>query len=129
MPRRFGQYSATVTALPVLSTLTGTFSLPEDAIAGDVAGPLVGYTAGSTLSLVDDAAGHVALSGTNVVRGAAALDYETATSHSFTVRETLSGATNTPRDTVLTMTVTNVIETGNAAGQPIGLLLTLLKAA
>ena len=95
---------------PTLSALTGTFTLAENASAGAVAGALSGKTASSTLSLVDDAGGRVALSGTNIVRGATALDYETATSHSFTVRETLAGATNTPRDTVLTLTVTDVAE-------------------
>jgi hypothetical protein len=93
-----------------LSALSGTFSLPESANAGDIAGALSGKTSGSTLSLTDDAGGRVALSGGNVVRGATALDWETATSHSFTVRETLAGATNTPRDTVLSLGVSNATE-------------------
>lgn len=93
-----------------LSALTGTFTLPENAAADAVAGTLTNVTSGSTLSLTDNAGGRVALSGNNIVRGATALDYETATSHSFTVRETLSGATNSPRDTVLTLSVTNVGE-------------------
>ena len=94
-----------------LSALTGTFSLAEDAAANDVAGAISGKTSGSTLSLADDAGGRVAISGTNIVRGATALDYETATSHSFTIRETLADSANSPRDTVLSLTVTNVTVT------------------
>ncbi len=96
-----------------LQPLTGTFRLAEDAVAGDAAGTVSGKTSGSALSLVDDAGGRVALSGAQIVRGATALDYETAASHSFTVRETLAGATNSPRDTVMTITVTNVFEAAN----------------
>ncbi|GEM_PF-3071125 len=93
-----------------LSALTGTFTLSEEAAAGAVAGMISGKKSGSTLSLVDNAGGRVALDGTTIKRGATALDYETATSHSFTVRETLAGATNSPRDTVLTLTVTDEVE-------------------
>lgn len=92
-----------------LAALGGSFSLPEDALANAVAGTLTGKTAGSTLSLTNDAGGRVALSGTNIVRGATALDYETATSHNFTVRETHADA-SAPRDTVLTLSVTDVAE-------------------
>ncbi len=95
---------------PTLNTLTGTFSLAESAAQGATAGTLGGITSGSTLSLTDNAGGRVQLSGTIVQRGGTALDFETATSHSFTVRETLTGATNTPRDTTLTLAVTNVFE-------------------
>lgn len=98
---------------PTLNALTGTFSLAENATAGTSAGGLSGMTAGSTLSLVDDAGGRVALSGSSIVAGLTGLDYETATSHSFTVRETLAGATNTPHDTVLSLTVTDVAEGGS----------------
>jgi hypothetical protein len=97
-----------------LAALGGTFSLAEDAAANAVAGALTGKTADSTLSLTDDAGGRVALSGTNVVRGATALNYEDFTSHSFTVRETLAGATNSPRDTVRTLNVTDVSEGGGS---------------
>ena len=93
-----------------LSDLAGTFELPEDAPAGALAGPIVGKAAGSTLSLVGDAGGRIALSGSDIVRGATALDYETATSHSFTVRETLGDSANSPHDTVLTLAVGNVLE-------------------
>jgi hypothetical protein len=104
----------TITVTNVLETtlaaLGGTFTLAESASSGAVAGALTGVTSGSTLSLVDDAGGRVALSGSNIVRGATALDYETATSHSFTVRETHADGSNSPRDTVFSLTVTDVAD-------------------
>ncbi len=108
--------SGSGTALPegpapvTLGALGGTFTLSEDALANTVAGAITGRTTGSTLSLFDTAGNRVELSGLNILRGATGLDYETATSHSFTVRETLAGATNTPRDTVFSLTVTDVVE-------------------
>lgn len=96
---------------PTLGDLSGTFTLPENATAGAQAGVVFGKRSGSTLTLPDDAGGRVAISGGNrIVRGATALNYESATSHSFTVRETLAGATGSPKDTVLSLTVTNVLE-------------------
>jgi hypothetical protein len=91
-----------------LKALTGPFSLPENAPAGATAGAIHSKTSGSTLSLTDDGGGTVALSGANIVRGATPLDYATAQSHPFTVRETLPAATNSPRDTNLTLVVTQV---------------------
>lgn len=95
------------------SALGGTFTLAENAAEGATAGSITGKTSGSTLSLVDDAEGRVALIGTNIVRGATSLDWESATSHSFTVRETLTGAENGPYvDTIFPLTVTDVSDTG-----------------
>lgn len=48
---------------------------------------------------------------TNIVAGSVSTDYETAASHTITVRETLAGASNSPRDTVLTINVTDVDDT------------------
>lgn len=102
--------NVTAAVVPALSALTGTFSLAESASGGALAGVLSGRTTGSTLSLLDDAGGRVAITGTLITRGVTALDYDTASSHSFTVRETLSGSPNSPRDTTFTLTVTNVLE-------------------
>jgi hypothetical protein len=94
-----------------LGALTlSTSTIAENSVAGAVVGAIQGATAGSTLSLTDTAGGRFALSGTNIVAGATATDYETATSHSITLRETNADATNSPRDTVLSITVTNVLE-------------------
>lgn len=93
-----------------LVNLTGTLTLREDAIAGTVSGDIFGKTVGSTILLVNDAGGRVALSGVNIVRGLTPLDYETATSHSITIREILADSQNSPRDSVLTLTVTEVDE-------------------
>ncbi|MEO6093652.1 MAG: hypothetical protein ABIT04_04250 [Novosphingobium sp.] len=100
---------------PALNALAGSFTLAEDAGAGALAGALTGTTASSALSLFDNAGGRVALSGSTIIRGVTALDYETATSHSFIVRETLSGYANSPNDTALTLNVTNVFEAPSLA--------------
>lgn len=101
-----------------LVDLSGTFSLAENAAANAVAGAISGKTSGSTLSLADDAGGRVAISGTNIVRGATALDYESAASHSFTLRETLADSSNSPHDTVLSLTVTNVDDVAPTLSSP-----------
>jgi hypothetical protein len=99
-----------------LGTLTLSAStVAEDADVGTVVGAIQGTTDGSSLSLVDDADGLFAISGGNLVV-ASALDYETAASHDVTIRETLAGATNSPRDTELTVTVTDVDEAAPASG-------------
>lgn len=97
---------------PTLAPLTlSNSTVAEDAAAGAVVGAIQGTTSGSTLSLMDDAGGKFVIDGGNI-EVAGALDYDAATSHSITIRETLSGATNTPNDTVLSITVTNVSEGG-----------------
>ena len=98
---------------PSLNALTGTFTLAENSAQGTNAGTLSGRTAGSTLTLIDNAGGRVQLSGTTIQAGPTALDFEAAASHSFTVRETLADSANSPRDTTLTLTVTDVVEGGS----------------
>lgn len=95
---------------PSLNQLSGTFNLLETAVQGALAGAVTGKTAGSTLTLIDNAGGRVALSGTNIIRGAVALNYSTGVSHNFIIRETLGDSPNSPRDTVLTLNVVNVNE-------------------
>lgn len=108
--------TAPVAAAPTLSALTlAAASIIENSAGGTVVGGVLGKTSGSTLTLVDSAGSRFALSGTNIVAGSVATDYEVATSHSITVRETLAGYANSPRDTVLTITVTNAFEQPNLA--------------
>ena len=96
---------------PVLGALSlAVPSVAENASPGSTVSTIVGRTAGSTLSLVADAGSRFAISGTNLLTGLTGTDFEAATSHSITLRETLAGATNTPRDTVLSVAVTNVFE-------------------
>lgn len=103
---------ATPAPTPTLAALTlSASSIAENSAAGTLVGALQGTTSGSTLALASDAGGRFALSGGNVVAGLVSTDFETATSHSITVRETLAGASNSPRDTVLTITVTDVADT------------------
>lgn len=96
-----------------LGGLSGTFSLPENAAAGDIAGAITGTTAGSTIGLVDNAGGRVALSGNNIIRGPTALNFEASSTHSFTIRETHPDAVNSPRDTIMALGVSNVFEQPN----------------
>lgn len=101
---------------PPAPTLNG-LALSADTVAensapGTLVGTLLNTTALSTLSLIDSAGGRFALSGANIVTGATNIDYEAGTSYPITVRETLAGATNSPRDSVLTVNVTDVVEAG-----------------
>ncbi len=101
-----------------LAAITGTFTLSESAAVSAVAGAYAGKNSGSTLTLTSDAGGRVALSGGNIVRGATALDYESAASHTFTVQETHPDAGNSPRSTTLTLTVTDVDEAAPTLSSP-----------
>jgi hypothetical protein len=94
-----------------LSALTLDADEIEEGAAEDtVVGAIVGRTLGSTLSLTGTASGRFKLTGTNIVAGATATDYETATSHNITIRETLADSPNSPLDTVIAITVTDVDE-------------------
>lgn len=96
---------------PLLNPLALSAStIAEGSVEDTVVGAIQNNTSGSTLSMTDTASGKFKLTGTNVVAGASATDYETATSHNITIRETKSGPANSPRDTVLTITVTDVDE-------------------
>jgi hypothetical protein len=86
-----------------LSALTLSVStIADDALVGDVVGALVSTTSGSTLSLVDDSGGRYALDGLNIEVNAAL----GVGSDAITVRETHPDGSNSPRDTVLGITVT-----------------------
>ncbi|MEI9966579.1 MAG: cadherin repeat domain-containing protein [Candidatus Moraniibacteriota bacterium] len=94
-----------------LAALTLSAStVSEDATEGTVVGALSGKSSGSTLSMQDSAGGLFALDGLNVVVDGS-LDYETASSHDITVRETHADASNSPRDTPFTITVENASAT------------------
>lgn len=85
-------------------------TLAEGSAQGTAVGTLQGTTAGSTLSLTDTAGGRFQLAAGAIQAGGTLTDYVVASNHSITVRETLAGASNSPRDTVLTVTVTDVAE-------------------
>jgi hypothetical protein len=101
--RQARQRSAAIPRLRALSLANA--SAPEGVAPGAAISALLGATDGSTLALVEDGGGRFALSGDTVLAGAVALDRGTATSHAITVRETLAGYANSPRDTVLTIQV------------------------
>jgi hypothetical protein len=88
-------------------------SVAENSANSTSVGTVAGKTSGSTVTLQDNAGGRFNINtetGNIIVADGTLLDYETNTSHNITVRETLTGASNTPRDTVLTVTITNVAE-------------------
>ncbi|MEM8627192.1 MAG: cadherin repeat domain-containing protein [Pseudomonadota bacterium] len=102
----------TITVTNVLEVTLNALSLSsasaaEDATVGTIVGTVGNTTSGGTVSLTDDAGGLFALSNGAVVT-AATLDFETATSHDITLRETHPDAT--ARNTTLTITVTDVQE-------------------
>lgn len=90
-------------------TLSGS-TMAENSVAGTVVGAIQNKTTGATTTLHDDAGGRFALSGNNIVAGSVSTDYETATSHNITLRETHSDGSNSPRDSVITITITDVNE-------------------
>ncbi len=98
-------------ALTTLAALTlAAATVTENATPGTVVGGVLGKSSGSTLSLANDDGGRFAISGTNLVAGLTNIDYEAATSRNIVLRETLAGATNSPRDTPLAIGVVNVNE-------------------
>lgn len=84
-------------------------TIHEGAAENSVVGVILGNTPGSTVTLTGTAGGRFKLVSVGDVHtveaGATATDYDVATSHDITVREVLVGAQNTPRDTVITVTV------------------------
>jgi hypothetical protein len=100
----------------ILDPLTLSAStVSENSANGTVIGVIGNATGGSTLSLVSTHGSRFAISGSNLVCGATALDRETATSYTVQVQEALAGAANTPRVTDFVITVTNVLEVTLAA--------------
>lgn len=95
----------------LLSALTlSAASLQENSAAGTVVGTIQN-TSGGTVTITDTASGRFAL-GTGgdagkVVAGATGTDYETATTHNITLTETLGESSNSPRNTVLAITITD----------------------
>lgn len=79
--------------------------LTENSAEDTAVGAVQDKSSGSTLSLIDDAGGRLKLSGTNIVAGATPSDYEVATSYNITLRETHPDASNSPRDTVIEVTI------------------------
>lgn len=95
---------------PVAAILISSLTVAENTAAGTLIGTLsvVNTTGTPTFSLVDSAGSLAALDGSDIERGATALDYETTPSFSITVG--VSGVTPSISDTVFTITVTDVDE-------------------
>jgi hypothetical protein len=103
--------SGSTTSPIVLQPLTlSANTITENSISGTVVGAVQGLTAGSDLILSNDAGGRFAYVAGNIVAGVTPTDYETATSHTITLIESLTGATGSPKSNSLTISVTNVFE-------------------
>lgn len=98
------------TVLQLNDLTLSNLSINEGSISDRSIGTIVGKTSGSTLVLVDDAGGRVVLSGIDILTGLVPIDYEEASSLSITIRETKLNAVNSPKDTVITLSVNNVFE-------------------
>jgi hypothetical protein len=84
----------------------------ENSAPGTIVGSILGLTPGSDGGALTVTAGsRFAISGGNIVAGATGTDFESATSHSITIRETKAAAVGNPKDTVLTITVVNQNDT------------------
>jgi hypothetical protein len=115
----------TITVTNVLEVTLAALTLDDDtmveaSVEDTVVGALVGVSGGSILSMTDDAGGRFKLSVLNVVAGATATDYDIATTHNITVRETNADGSNSPRDTVIPITITQ-LGAGPASGTYVGL--------
>jgi len=105
--RTFTVFVSNVFEEPNLAALTLSAStIEEGSAAGVVVGAIQNGTSGSTITMTDTAGSRFSVSGSNVVAGATATDYATSASHSITLRETLADSANSPRSTVLSITVT-----------------------
>jgi hypothetical protein len=103
-------------------------SIAEDASVGTTIGTLsvVGGNGVYTFTKTADPDTKFTLTAAALKVGAA-LDYETKTSHQVTIQA--DNGVDTPLTRTFTISVTDVAEGGGTAGQPIGLLLILTKAA
>ncbi|NVE95726.1 cadherin repeat domain-containing protein [Altererythrobacter lutimaris] len=104
-----------ITVLNVQEVALGELTLSAHAIAeGEVPdtvfASLLNVSAGSSLSLLDDAGGRFALTNAKLVTGQTPLDFESAQTHSIVVQESLPDAYNSPRETELTINVANAAE-------------------
>jgi hypothetical protein len=102
-------YTVTLSAL----TLGGS-SIIEASTEDTFIGEVLGYDENSTLSLTGTSGSRFKLTDGNILTGAVATDYGTATSHNITIRETNSEGTNSPRDTTLAISVIDTVAPSDA---------------
>lgn len=110
----FDPKTFTINVTNVLEVTLAALTLSDDEVSeddapGTVVGAIQNKSSGSTIVLTDDDAGRYAISGTNLVVGSTAL---VAGTDSITIRETHADGSNSPRDTVLSVTVNEELEAG-----------------
>ena len=94
--------------LAALSLNTAT--VDEDDPPGTLIGTIVGKSSGSVITMTDTAGGKVVLSGNTVVIGATDISLALTPTFTFTLHEVHTDGNNSPRDTVITVTVTSTAE-------------------
>lgn len=100
---------------PLAALVLSASTIAENSAEDTLVGSILNIMGGSTLSLADNAGGRFKITGASLYAGATPTDYESATSHGIVIRETLATSPNSPRDTSLTVTVTDVVEGGGGA--------------
>lgn len=105
-----GLVSGDAPPAPTLAALSlDNLTIAEDQPTGTLVGAIINATSGSTVTLLTQSnANMFAKDGNDIEVGSAGLDFASAPSPTVTLRETLAGATNTPSDSVITITVTGV---------------------
>jgi hypothetical protein len=109
--------------------LSGSQSLPEDTPLFENVG-ILSVRNGSgvyTFTITSDPDSKFDDANQPIISTAGTFDYETATSHNFTVQA--DNGVDPVLTRTFTITITDVAEGGGTAGEPIGLLLSLTKAA
>ena len=126
--RGFGRMGAGGIPDPITRILITNTTIAEDAADNSVVGVLsvINGSGAYTFSITADPDNKFAIANDDELQIDELLDYETATSHSVTIE---AAGTGGPFTRTFTITVTNVAEGCGNAGEPIGLLLTLTKAA
>jgi hypothetical protein len=109
-----------VTITNVNEITLGALTVPGATVAentgtGVTVGTISGRTTGSTLALQDDGSGRFALSGLNIVTTSTPTNFEAGASINITIRETITDGSNSPRDSVCAIAVTNVNEAPTVA--------------
>lgn len=103
----------TVNVVNVLETTLNALALDsatllEGSPENTVVGSLINTSSGSTLTLIDAAGSRFKLSGDTIVAGPVGTSYSDG-SYNITVRESHADGNNSPRDSVITITITELV--------------------
>jgi len=107
VPNKPAAISVTNVLEVTLNALTlDTDEIESGAAENTVVGALQNVSSGSSLSLTDSSGNQFKLSGSNIVAGPVPTDFGTKDDPTITVRETHANGSNSPRDSIIGITVT-----------------------